>query len=223
VDTGHHPSGPIDVAGLRRDYGTAGLDAADVDSDPFVQFERWLGDAVASGVPDPGAMVLATADAAGIPSARTVLLKHVDARGFVFYTNRTSRKGRELEENPHAALVFPWFALRRQVLVSGPTEPVSDEEADAYFASRPRGSQLGAWASRQSAVVPDRRRIDDWFADAEARFGDGPVPRPPFWGGWRVVPLFVELWQGRSDRLHDRLRYRRRASGEPWILERLAP
>ena len=217
------PIDPIDVAGLRRDYGTAGLDAADVDPDPFVQFGRWLADVVASGVPDPGAMVLATADAAGIPSARTVLLKHVDGRGFVFYTNRTSRKGRELEENPHAALVFPWLAVRRQVLVSGSTEPVTDGEADAYFASRPRGSQLGAWASRQSAVVPDRQTIDAWFADAEARFGDGPVPRPPFWGGWRVVPLAVELWQGRSDRLHDRLRYRRPAPGEAWVLERLAP
>ncbi|HEY2430664.1 MAG TPA: pyridoxamine 5'-phosphate oxidase, partial [Acidimicrobiales bacterium] len=200
-----------------------GLRSAEVDPDPIAQFHRWLADATAAGIPDPGAMILATADGEGIPSARTVLLKHVDHRGFVFYTNRTSRKGRDLTENPHAALVFPWYAVRRQVVVSGDAEEVDAAEADAYFASRPRGSQLGAWASRQSAVVPGRGTIDQWFAEAQERFAPGPVPRPPFWGGWRVVPVAIELWQGRSDRLHDRLRYRRDPPDGTWILERLSP
>jgi pyridoxamine 5'-phosphate oxidase len=152
-----------------------------------------------------------------------VLLKGVGEQGFAFYTNQTSRKGRELAANPHAAAVFPWVGIRRQVIVTGPVEPVPAEEADRYFGSRPRGSQLGAWASRQSEVVPGRAVIDGWMAQASARFAGEPVPRPPFWGGYRLVPLSVELWQGRTDRLHDRLRYRRAWVSDPWVIERLSP
>jgi pyridoxamine 5'-phosphate oxidase len=221
---GDGPAGPgaaFDLAGLRRDYDTPGLEAADLSPDPIAQFRRWLADAVDAGLPDANAMVVATVGADGTPAARTVLLKGVDDRGFVFYTNRTSRKGRDLAVNPRAALLFPWLALRRQVAVSGAVAPVADEESDAYFASRPRGSQLAAWASPQSATLPDRAALDRRVAEAAARFGDGPVPRPPFWGGYRVAPGEVELWQGRADRLHDRLRYR--LAGDGWIVERLGP
>jgi len=231
VSPGNPPASPpsgsappaVDVAGLRHDYRLAALDEADLDLDPIAQFGRWLADAVAAAVPEPSAMVVATADASGAPSARTVLLKGVDHRGFVFYTNRTSRKGSELGANPRGSLVFPWLELQRQVLVSGPVEVVDGAEADAYFASRPRGSQIAAWASRQSVVVAGRPVIERWEADATVRFGDGPVPRPPFWGGYRVVPMAVELWQGRPSRLHDRLRYRRSLVEDPWVVERLSP
>jgi pyridoxamine 5'-phosphate oxidase len=164
---------------------------------------------------------VATADRDGRPSARTVLLKGYDVRGLVFFTNYTSRKGTEALENPYAGLVFPWFPMQRQVLVEGAVEKVSRAETEAYFATRPRGSQLGAWASPQSQVVPDRAAVDAGLAAAVDRFGDGPVPAPPHWGGLRVVPETVEFWQGRSSRLHDRLRYRR-TSGR-WLIERLAP
>ncbi len=213
----------VDVAVLRRDYLLAALDEADVDPDPVAQFRRWLAAAVAAGVTEPSAMVVSSADATGAPSARTVLCKGVDERGFAFYTNRTSRKGAELAANPRAAVVFPWFELQRQVVIAGGVERVSDEEADVYFASRPRASQLGAWASRQSSVVAGRATLKGWESEATQRFGDGVVPRPPFWGGYRVVPLTIELWQGRPSRLHDRLRYRRPAPGRPWLIERLSP
>jgi pyridoxamine 5'-phosphate oxidase len=166
-------------------------------------------------------MIVATADRDGRPSARTVLLKGYDARGFVFYTNYASRKGTEAAANPYASLVFPWFPMQRQVLVAGPVEKVSRSETEAYFATRPRGSQLGAWASPQSQVLADRAAVEAGLAEAVARFGDGPVPAPPHWGGLRVVPDTVEFWQGRSSRLHDRLRYRREAGG--FVVERLAP
>ena len=209
-------------AGMRRDYTERGpLLEADLAPTWVEQFRIWFADAVAAGLPEPNAMIVATADAAGRPSARTVLLKGYDAAGFVFYTNYTSRKGAEAAANPYASLVFPWFPMQRQVLVAGRVERVSRAETEAYFASRPRGSQLGAWASPQSQVVPDRAAVDAGLAAAVERFGDGPVPAPPHWGGLRVVPETVEFWQGRSSRLHDRLRYRRVADG--FVVERLAP
>jgi pyridoxamine 5'-phosphate oxidase len=216
-------------ATMRRDYAERGaLLESDLAADWTTQFTAWFADAAAFGLPEPNAMIVATAaapDAGGIarPSARTVLLKGYDARGFVFYTNYRSRKGTELLENPAASLVFPWFPMQRQVIVSGGVEKVPRAETEAYFATRPRGSQLGAWASPQSQVLPNRAAVDAGLAAALERFGaEGPVPAPPHWGGLRVVPDAVEFWQGRSNRLHDRLRYRR-LSGGAWAVERLAP
>jgi pyridoxamine 5'-phosphate oxidase len=216
-------------ATMRRDYTERGaLLETDLAADWTAQFAAWFADATAFGLPEPNAMIVATAgapEAGGIarPSARTVLLKGYDARGFVFYTNYASRKGTEALENPAASLVFPWFPMQRQVIVAGGVEKVSRAETEAYFATRPRGSQLGAWASPQSQVLPDRAAVDAGLAAALEQFGaDGPVPAPPHWGGLRVVPETVEFWQGRSNRLHDRLRYRRRPDGA-WIVERLAP
>ena len=211
-----------DPAGMRRDYAERGpLLETDLAADWAGQFARWFAEAAAYGLPEPNAMIVATADAAGRPSARTVLLKGYDERGFVFYTNYTSRKGTEALANPYASLVFPWFPMQRQVIVTGAVEKVSRAETEAYFATRPRGSQLGAWASPQSTVLPDRAAVDQGLTAAIERFGDGPVPAPPHWGGLRVVPTTVEFWQGRSNRLHDRLRWRRH--GDDWVLERLAP
>jgi pyridoxamine 5'-phosphate oxidase len=208
-------------ADLRRDYARAGLSEADAADDPLAQFERWFGEALAAGLPEPNAMTLATATPDGRPSARVVLLKGFDARGFVFFTNRHSRKGRELAANPHAALAFFWPELERQVRVEGVVTPTSDDESDAYFASRPLASRLGAWASPQSEVIAGRDVLDHNLAELAARFG-GDVPRPPHWGGYRVGPDAVEFWQGRPSRLHDRLRYARRPEGG-WLRERLAP
>ncbi|MEV4757235.1 pyridoxamine 5'-phosphate oxidase [Micromonospora sp. NPDC049559] len=214
----------VEPAAMRIDYAEErGLSPAELAPDWPTQFGRWFAEAVAAGLPEPNAMVVATADGAGRPSGRTVLLKGYDARGLVFYTNYESRKGTEALANPHASLVFPWFPLHRQVVVCGGVVPVERAETEAYFASRPRGSQLGAWASPQSRVVPDRSALEAGLAAAAARFPDGePVPPPPHWGGLRVVPETVEFWQGRTGRLHDRLRYRRTDEGE-WIIERLAP
>ncbi len=211
------------LAALRVDYTRAGLTEAEADPDPIAQFQRWFDEALAAAVPEPNAMTLATVTAAGWPSARVVLLKGVDARGFTFYTNYSSRKGRELDGNPRAALVFFWKELERQVRVEGAVERVSAEESDDYFASRPPGSQLGAHASPQSRVIASREELDASLAAVSVRFASGPVPRPPSWGGFRVVPEHIELWQGRPSRLHDRLSYRRARVDAAWVRERLAP
>ncbi|MGN9889693.1 pyridoxamine 5'-phosphate oxidase [Micromonospora sp. L31] len=209
---------------MRNEYAAdLGLSEADLAADWYTQFDRWFADAVAAGLPEPNAMVVGTADAAGRPSGRTVLLKGYDPEGFVFYTNYTSRKGGEVTANPHASLVFPWFPMQRQVVVAGPVQRVDRAETEAYFASRPRGSQLGAWASAQSRVIGDRAALDEAYEAVVARFADvAQIPAPPHWGGFRVRPESVEFWQGRVSRLHDRLRFRR-ADGGDWIVERLAP
>jgi pyridoxamine 5'-phosphate oxidase len=196
------------------------LDREDLAVDAIEQFRRWLRDAETAGVPLPNAMALATADASGRPSVRHVLLRGVDERGFQFFTNRRSRKGRQLAENPWAGLVFLWKELDRQVHVEGPVSELDDDESDAYFATRPRDAQLGAWASAQSEPIEGRAALDAAIADAEARFPDA-VPRPPHWGGYLVRPTTVEVWQGRRHRLHDRFRYT--ADGAGWRIERLAP
>jgi pyridoxamine 5'-phosphate oxidase len=200
----------------------AGLVEADVDPDPMVQFGRWFDDAEAADLVEPSAMTLATATAEGVPSARMVLLRGVDQRGFVFYTNYESRKAAELAANPRAALVFWWGELQRQIRVEGPVERTSQQESAAYFRTRPLGSRLSAWASPQSRVIPGRAVLDERVAELAAGHPDGDIPLPPFWGGYRLVPEVVELWQGRPNRLHDRLRYTRSADGR-WRIERLAP
>ncbi|MFI5934939.1 pyridoxamine 5'-phosphate oxidase [Actinoplanes sp. NPDC051494] len=215
-------SEPPSPADMRRDYRERdALLEVDLEESWPVQFTRWFADARDAGLPEPNAMIVATADATGRPSARTVLLKAYDERGFVFFTNYTSRKGAEALENPHAGLVFPWFPMQRQVTVTGTVEKVSRAETEEYFATRPRGSQLGAWASPQSQVLPDRAAVDAGMTGAVERFGDGPVPPPPHWGGLLVRPETVEFWQGRTSRLHDRLRYR--LDQGTWVVERLAP
>jgi len=209
------------LADMRKDYGIAGLLEKDLAKNPFRQFETWFAEAEAAKVSEPNAMTLATADRAGRPSARTVLLKAVDGRGFVFYTNYESRKGRELADNVHAALVFPWITMERQVIVEGPVARVSREEAEVYFHSRPRASQLAAWASPQSTVVAGRPVLEESYRVVERKYEGREVPLPPQWGGYRLSPVTVEFWQGRRSRLHDRLRYRREDGGD-WVVERLA-
>ncbi|MEP6941340.1 MAG: pyridoxamine 5'-phosphate oxidase [Betaproteobacteria bacterium] len=213
----------MNIADLRRDYHRAALDERDVDRDPVRQFERWLGEAIRAEIPEPTAMTLATADAAGRPSARIVLLKSVSSGGLAFYTNYQSRKGVELADRPEAALLFHWVELERQVRVEGRVGKVVEGESDAYFASRPWKSRLGAWASPQSRVIADRAALERELAAAEERFGarDGDMPRPPHWGGYRLVPDRIEFWQGRESRLHDRIQYR--ADAGQWRIERLAP
>jgi pyridoxamine 5'-phosphate oxidase len=211
----------VDASSLRKEYTSAGLDKADVDPDPIVQFHEWFENAVEADLHEPNAMILATATADGKPSARTVLLKGYDERGFVFYTNYEGRKAVELESNPRAALVFYWGELVRQVRVEGTVSRVSVEESDEYFASRPRGSRLGAWASEQSRVVDGRRTLEQKLHSLQAEYENREVPRPPFWGGYRVEPEAIEFWQGREDRLHDRLVYRREDGA--WRIERLQP
>jgi pyridoxamine 5'-phosphate oxidase len=197
------------------------LDARDCAPDPIDQFARWYAEMQETGAVEPAAMTLATVDAAGQPSARVVLLKGFDRRGFAFFTNYASRKGAELDAAPRAALLFYWDRQMRQVRVEGAVERLSPAESDEYFATRPRGSQLGAWASPQSAPLADRATLEARVRETEQRFGGGPVPRPPHWGGYRLVPERLEFWQGRADRLHDRLLYQRTADG--WQRTRLAP
>jgi len=211
----------LDLAALRRDYALATLDERDVDANPIRQFERWFADAAAARVPEPNAMTLSTATRDGVPSARIVLLKGVDANGFAFYTDYRSRKGAELAENPLAALTFLWKEIERQVRITGSVSRVSTQESDAYFRTRPLGSRLGAWASHQSAVLASREELEARVQDVIGRFPDGDIPLPPHWGGFRVAPDEIEFWQGRPDRLHDRLLYRRGERG--WEISRLSP
>lgn len=213
-------SAPLDIAHLRKDYAQASLDLADVDRDPLAQFARWLQEAIDARLPEPTAMTLATVDASGRPSARIVLLKACDARGFSFYTNYDSRKGRELAANPQAALLFHWVELERQVRIEGLIARVPAEESDAYYAVRPLGSRVGAWASPQSEEIPDRAWLEQREADARRSLGEEPA-RPPFWGGYRLEADRLEFWQGRPSRLHDRLLFSRGTDG--WTIARLAP
>lgn len=209
-------------SGLGEPAPQVGLDEAMLASDPVVQFAGWLADAEAAGLPEPNAMVLSTVTGSGRPRARSVLLKSHGQDGFTFYTNRTSAKVQDLSGNPWACLLFPWYALRRQVIIQGAVSPLSERESEPYFHSRPHGSQLGAWASRQSSVIGTRAVLDDRYARLEQRWPAGTgVPMPSFWGGYRLRHDVVEFWQGRTNRLHDRLRYRRQ--GSHWIVERLAP
>jgi pyridoxamine 5'-phosphate oxidase len=210
-----------DLASLRAEYQLAGLDESDLAPDPFTMFGRWFDAARGAGVLEPNAMVLSTVAADGVPSARTVLLKGLTAHGFVFFTNYRSRKAVELAANPHCSLLFGWYELQRQVRVEGSASQIPRADTDAYFASRPRDSQLGAWASAQSTVVGSRAELEAAYAEAEARFAGVDVPAPPHWGGYLVSPERVEFWQGRRSRMHDRLAYRR--EGSTWRTERLAP
>ena len=207
----------------REQYAKAQLLESDVAADPLVQLQRWLDDAESAGVAEPNAMVVVTVDATGRPRPRNVLLRGLDDAGRLsFFTNRLSRKGQDLAQDERVAVLFSWLDLERQVRIQGTAVPLSDAESDAYFATRPRESQVGAWASEQSSVVADRAAVDAAVAVAAERFAEGDVPRPPYWGGYAITPEEIEFWQGRPSRLHDRLCFRRGTSGN-WILERLAP
>ena len=208
------------IADLRQEYMRAGLSEAQADADPLRQFERWFEDALRAKLPLPNAMTLATVTAAGAPSARIVLLKGVEQGGFVFYTNYLSRKGRELDRSARACLLLLWSDLERQVRIDGVVQKVTSAESDAYYATRPLGARLSAWASSQSEKVDSRKVLETSMEDTKRRYGETP-PRPPHWGGYRVVPQEIEFWQGRADRLHDRLVYRRH--GDSWVIERLSP
>lgn len=211
-----------DLSAMRKDYGNQPLLEEEAGADPVALFTRWFDEAVRSGAAEPNAMALATADGEGRPSVRFVLMKSFDAEGMLFYTNLESRKARELAENPHAAVSFWWPEVQRQVRLRGAILPLPDEVASAYFAARPRESQLGAWASRQSTPIGDAQALHVRYLEAEERFaGQETVGKPPWWGGYRLVPVEIEFWQGRSGRLHDRLRYR--SEGGDWVAERLQP
>jgi pyridoxamine 5'-phosphate oxidase len=209
------------IANFRKEYQLESLLESTVDPDPYRQFQLWFDQVVAAELPEPNAMTLATATPDGIPSARIVLLKGVDPQGFVFFTNYTSQKGAELAANPRAAIVFLWVELERQVRIQGSVVKLPDAESDDYFRSRPLGSQLGAWVSEQSQVIPDRESLEQRLADLQQQYANQPIPRPPHWGGYRLQPTSIEFWQGRRNRLHDRLCYRL-VNGE-WVIERLAP
>jgi pyridoxamine 5'-phosphate oxidase len=212
---------PDDLAALRAEYELGGLSENDLEAHPVAMFSRWFAEAGAAGLLEANAMVLSTVSAGNRPSARTVLLKGVEPDGFVFFTNYESRKGAELAASPACSLLFGWYPLQRQVRIEGMAEKIDRAETEAYFASRPRGSQLGAWASHQSSEVPSRAELDASYAEIEQRFDGGDVPAPPYWGGYRVVPSSIEFWQGRRGRMHDRLVYRRAEDG--WSTHRLAP
>jgi pyridoxamine 5'-phosphate oxidase len=212
----------MSLSDLRREYTLAGLKESDVDPNPLKQFDQWFQQALAAGLPEPNAMTLATATLDGKPSARIVLLKGLDERGFVFFTNYESQKGRELSANPQAALVCYWIELERQVRINGRVSCVSVEESEEYFRSRPLGSQLGAWASRQSEVVSGRQILEDRLEALTHEYRSKPIPLPPYWGGYRVAPETIEFWQGRPNRLHDRLRYTLQSNSQ-WLIERLSP
>ena len=211
------------IANLRRDYASAGLTEQDLDANPIRQFQKWFDEAVAAEITEPNAMVLATVDGAGQPSTRVVLLKAVDERGFSFFTNYESRKGRELAGNPRASLTFPWIALERQVCINGSVTQLSREESATYFKLRPRASRLGAWASpRQSDIIAGRSVLEERIQQLELQYPGEEVPLPPYWGGYVLAPIEIEFWQGRTSRLHDRLRYRKQADAS-WKIERLSP
>lgn len=215
-DAVRHP----DVAELRRNYTRDGLSRADLDPDPVAQFRRWFTQAVEAQIVEPNAMVLGTTDGKR-PSARSVLLKAYDERGFVFFTNYESRKAKEIAANAHVSLLFPWYSLERQVSILGRAERISTAESLAYFVSRPHGSRLGAWVSQQSSVINSRQLLEMKLEEIKQKFADGEVPLPSFWGGFRVVPSEIEFWQGRENRLHDRFRYTK--SGAVWDIARLSP
>ncbi len=211
----------MDIGDMRRDFESDGLDRDDLNPNPVQQFEHWFEDARTAGILEPNAMSLGTSDREGRPDIRTVLLKYFDDQGFVFYTNYGSRKAAEMADNPNAALLFPWIGLNRQVIVQGSVEKVSKTESLRYFASRPRGSQIGAWVSEQSQVITSRVLLEQKVAEIKRKFGDGEVPLPSFWGGYRVMPHRIEFWQGRPSRLHDRFEYLRQDEG--WVIQRLQP
>lgn len=210
------------LADIRKEYTQAGLSEADADPDPFRQFQTWFEQAMAAQLLEPNGMTLATVTPDGKPRARIVLLKNFDERGFVFYTNYESHKGQELAQNSWAALVFWWTELERQVRIEGRVEKVSDVESNTYFRSRPLGSQLGAWTSQQSQVISNREVLDSRLQELQDKYQGQDIPRPPHWGGYRVIPTVIEFWQGRPSRLHDRLRYWRPEDGS-WRIERLSP
>jgi pyridoxamine 5'-phosphate oxidase len=212
----------VDIAALRQEYATHGLRRAEMDPDPLKQFAEWFAAAIAADIPDANAMSVATASSDGRPSVRIVLLKGFDERGFVFFTNYASRKGEQLAGNPHAAMVLWWVQFARQIRIEGSVEKTSREESERYFHSRPIGSQLGAWTSRQSEVIDARRVLEARLAEMTERYAGRAIPLPAHWGGYRVKPDTIEFWQGRPNRLHDRLRYVRQANGD-WCIERLAP
>ncbi|MFK0731191.1 MAG: pyridoxamine 5'-phosphate oxidase [Gloeotrichia echinulata GP01] len=210
------------IADLRKDYSLEGLNETDVNNNPFIQFTKWFQQALAAQLPEPNAMTIATATPDGKPAARMVLLKDFDERGFVFFTNYNSRKGQELAENPQAALVFWWVELERQVRICGRVEKISENESDRYYDSRPENSRLGAWVSNQSEVIENREVLEQRWQDFQRRYDNQDIPRPPHWGGLRVIPAEIEFWQGRPSRLHDRLLYTRLDHGS-WKIERLSP
>ena len=219
---GRHSDSHLNLASLRKDYSRDGLTESQVEPNPIRQFEIWFEQAQSAGLGEPNAMVLATADKTGIPSTRVVLLKEVSEAGFAFFTNYLSRKGRELAENPNASVTFPWVELERQVCIVGSIQKLSRANSEAYFKVRPRGSQLGAWVSQQSSVIPGRGYLEERLRELEQQYANQDVPLPPNWGGYLLAPSQIEFWQGRPNRLHDRLRYSRQANGS-WKLERLSP
>ncbi|MBS1560664.1 MAG: pyridoxamine 5'-phosphate oxidase [Bacteroidetes bacterium] len=212
----------IDIAALRKEYSREELTESSVSSSPFEQFSRWFDEAMAAELPEPTAMTLATVSESGQPSARVVLLKGITDRGFIFYSNYASHKGQDLDATPLAALLFFWPELERQIRIEGWVEQLTSEESNAYFSTRPLASQIGAWASEQSSVVPSKAFLEQRYAEMQQRFADGTVPLPPTWGGYRVIPATFEFWQGRPSRMHDRIRYRRNEE-DGWEIERLSP